>query len=71
MVLNVPSENEVDGEGFLLLTEEDFCAMIKPLGSRTKLIKIQSLLNPEVCHNKVNSSQETEHSYLLIIMIHT
>lgn len=37
-------ENEVDGEGFLLLTDEDFCAMIKPLGARRKLISKQSHL---------------------------
>ena len=41
----MPSENEVDGEEFLLLTEEDFCVMVKPLDTRRKLIKIQGLLN--------------------------
>ena len=38
-------ENEVDGESFLLLTDDDISQMIKPLGVRRKLISIRNALN--------------------------
>ena len=37
-------ENEVDGEGFLLLTDEDISEMVKPLGARRKLITKKTML---------------------------
>ena len=37
-------ENEVDGEGFLLLTDEDIGDMVKPLGVRRKLITKRNML---------------------------
>ena len=37
-------ENEVDGEGFLLLTDEDMGDMVKPLGARRKLITKRNTL---------------------------
>ena len=37
-------ENEVDGEGFLLLTDEDMADMVKPLGARRKLITKRNML---------------------------
>lgn len=32
------AENEVDGEAFLLLTDEQIRTLVKPLGSQMKLI---------------------------------
>ena len=37
-------ENEVDGEVFLLLTDEDMGEMVKPLGARRKLITKRNML---------------------------
>jgi len=40
------TENEIDGEGFLLLTDEDIGQMVKQVAIRKKLIKQhQHLLN--------------------------
>lgn len=48
-------ENEVDGEGFLMLTEEDFSTMIKPLGARRKLISKQNRLQVKTPKNVSDS----------------
>ena len=42
--MHVYLENEVDGEGFLLLTDEDMGDMVKPLGARRKLITKRNML---------------------------
>jgi len=34
----------VDGEGFLLLTDEDISDMVKPLGAKRKLITKRNML---------------------------
>lgn len=38
-------ENEVDGEGFLLLEDSDISAMVKAIGTRRKLIDRSNRLN--------------------------
>ena len=42
------TENEVDGEGFLLLTDEDIGKMIKPLGIQRKLIAKRDMYSVKV-----------------------
>ena len=51
-------ENEVDGEGFLLLTDEDISQIIQPLGTRRKLISMRNVLN-----SVVNGSSESDREY--------
>ena len=41
-------ENEVDGEGFLLLTDEDIGKMVKPLGIQRKLIAKRNICSVTV-----------------------
>ena len=42
--VHIHLENEVDGEGFLLLTDGDMGEIVKPLGVRHKLITKRNML---------------------------
>ena len=44
LCVHIHLENEVDGESFLLLTNEDMAEIIKPLGVRRKLIAKRNML---------------------------
>lgn len=52
-------ENEVDGEGFLLLTDDDIFSMVKPFGARRKLIAKRNELAKDT-REDFDESQPTE-----------
>ena len=43
-------ENEVDGEAFLLLSDEQIKSLIKPMGVQIKLIARRKSLLSKVCY---------------------
>ena len=42
-------DNEVDGEAFLLLPDQQIISMVKAIGAQLKLIKKRDSLNHQVC----------------------
>lgn len=53
---NILTENEIDGEAFFDLTEQDVKDMINPLGQVKKVMRIQKLWSAQ--KQKCTSSQE-------------
>ena len=63
IILPCFSENEIDGEAFLLLKDVQIKSLVKAIGAHTKLIKKRDILNASCSKQKVDNDKLRE--YLL------
>ena len=49
LIIFIFIDNEVDGETFLLLPDQQIISMVKAIGAQLKLIKKRDSLNHQVC----------------------